>query len=426
MIITIKGPKSGNAVILGNTSGTDRIIAYGLNNQIYSGGANDIITAGAGQAYVDLGGFSGVTDQVSLGGFNNRVVGALHSADLTITGGAGYSTIDLGNAGGSTTLSVGGYYNSITLNGDATNSVSAGIGLDSVQIGKAGDRLFASSSIVTLGGTANSVTAGDEAVSVSGGQGTDTITLGNGHDTVSESGTGNHITVGWGSDRITAGSGSDSVLIAAGPPAGQSSSDRVFLAGGNNSVAGGNEAIAVTDATGHHDHVTLGNGSDTVSLTGGHNTITLGNGNDTITATGSSNTITAGSGTDHVAIGGSDVLTLLGSAAGSTVGIAGTQDRIFLSQNAGATLSETISAGLYLQIDATGGTNGGKVVLSGFAQDLTAGVVDLHGFTQYQTFTEVAAHLHSDLHGGQILALGTGSIDFLGVAALSAHNFSFS
>ncbi len=471
MTYVINGPSSGNGVIIGNSSGSDELNGFGLNNYFISMGANDVINAGQGQAHVNLGSFTGLVDQVNLNGYNNNVYtsgNGHYGSQITVTGGAGYSTVDLLNYGGINGVSLGGLNNNITLNGNATNTVAAGSGSDHVTIGSYDDDYFTYTAAVSLGGINNTVTAGDENVTVSGGLGYDTITLGDGTNSVNEYGLHNTITVGGGQNTIIAGTGNDSVTILQGEPSqGEPylGPDTVTLAGAGNTVTGvyaenisvtntsatsgtntvtlgsGNDLVNLagnfntitmgdgTDsvtANGNNNTITVGNGNDSISATGSNETITAGNGNDSITATGNNDMITAGSGKDVVSLGTNDLLNLTHSHKGTNVYTHGSTDQIFLSSNANAVIHDLpTGSGLYLQINASGGANGGMIKLDGFSNDIATGVVDLHGFSQYTSFLQVAMNLHSDGHGGISLALGTGQIDFAHAGALTAHNFSF-
>jgi len=97
----INGPNNGLGLIFGASSGDDTINAFQFGNQIFSAGANDTISTGAGSANVNLGGggaFANLTDVVTLGGQFNTVAtsGAGHvGSSLTVQGGGGFNSVTL-------------------------------------------------------------------------------------------------------------------------------------------------------------------------------------------------------------------------------------------------------------------------------------------------------------------------------------------
>ncbi len=78
------------------------------------------------------------------------------SSDSTFTvsanGSGGGNTVILGNTDGTNTVSLGGLLNKVTLNGDATNSVTFGGGAATATIGFKDDDLFGFTSTVTFCG----------------------------------------------------------------------------------------------------------------------------------------------------------------------------------------------------------------------------------------------------------------------------------
>ncbi|HTT96484.1 MAG TPA: hypothetical protein VMF58_00415, partial [Rhizomicrobium sp.] len=219
--------QSGNAQ---DATQTDQFNVYGLGNYIISIGGNLIVNGGDLAPYgqdsdttiilsstpTDPASGIGVTDTITLDGGDNTLVGTVVASTVTFTvnGITGGNFVSLDNAdGGTTTLSMGGPGNFVSLNGDATNSVTSTGGTATVMIGSTDDNLFGYSSTVMLGGTGNTVTGGDEDFTVAGGQGS--VTLGDGMDMVTMTGTGNDVTVGGGNDMIVAG-GSDAVVSILG------------------------------------------------------------------------------------------------------------------------------------------------------------------------------------------------------------------
>ena len=375
---------------------TDVINDFGAGNTVGSATspemANLLLNGGDGTPFgsawdtnttIFLGG-SLVADNIMLDGGTNTVTGSLNSGstvNVTVTpfGTAplGSNTVNLTNAGGTTTVSLSGSANNVsilqgaastvsianqgivTLNGNAANTVSFGAGSSQATIGGSNDDNFGFVSGVTLAGDSNTVTGGDENFTVTGGHSNNNITLGDGTNTVMLNGIFNNITLGGGDNFVNAGTGDASVTIlgydslnpaayAPGSDAPQvpaQPTDWVTIAGSGDHVTATYENLIVsgysvtnfaTIISGDGNNsvslggtgsnvVTLGNGGNNVSVTGDNNAITVGDGGNGITTTGDGNIITVndahGIGTDNVQLGaGANNNVILGMAGGSVTG----------------------------------------------------------------------------------------------------------
>lgn len=141
-------------------------------------------------------------------------------------------------------------------------------------------------------------------------------------------------------------------------------------------------------------------------------TITLAHTLDSLNVEGT----VAGSGTFQV----NDGSTIRLNNGNAALVLDGTGDRVFLGGVINADMKD-FSYDLALQIGPMAGTD----EITGFGVD-RGSVVDLvGGVGGYHSVSDVVAALHSDGHGGTMLALGTGSIDFVGlpVGELTAANF---
>jgi len=367
--VTGLGPDSATTVYLTSTSPasnvdvTDSIVDNGSGNTL----SNDFfgmiapITGGSTISFTVNGPGGGNT--VSLTDSSDSTF------NVTANGIGGSNTVTLGNSGGINTVSLGGSLDKVTLNGDATNTVTLGGGSASVHIGSSDDDLFGWSSTVTFSGTGNTLVGGDENFSVSGSTGSSTVHVGDGENTISMGGAGNTVSV-WGGDNwIDAGGGGSHVTIlgldgtgAATPtdpdggalgddgPVPLSPTDDVTIAGSGDSVTATYEnvnvsgilasAATITLGNGNNsvvlglpsapfgpggNHVTVGNGGNSINVRGNGNAITVGDGANGVTLSGNTNTVTVndptGVGKDVVQLGaGAGDTVKLGDAAGSVTG----------------------------------------------------------------------------------------------------------
>jgi Ca2+-binding RTX toxin-like protein len=133
------------------------------------------------------------------------------------------------------------------------------------------------------------------AIYVYGFAGNDIVTLA---DTLA---IGANISAGDGNDHVTAGNGNNTITLGNG-------NDHVTAGDGNNTVTLGDGNDHVELGNGNNT-VTLGNGNDHTSVGDGNNVVVEGNGNDKITAGNGDNLIVAGLGQHTVTAGnGSNIL----------------------------------------------------------------------------------------------------------------------
>jgi hypothetical protein len=337
MAFQINGPNGGNGLIFGNTAGDDEINAFDFNNVIDSEGANDQIFTGSGSATVNLGAFPGVTDTVNVGGAFNTVTtnGDAGASTLTVQGGSGNNVVTLRNSLGFNTVALQGFYNTITVNSNATNIILTGAGHGKVTAGSINDGSTGFTTSVVAAGQNNSIVGGDQNFTIAGGQGSDFISIGNGNNLITEAGAKDKITVGTGSNTVTDFGGEATIIfngLVTFPPG---ATEIVNIGGTNNIVtetlaaAGSDRDFTITGGTGN-GRFTLGNGIDVITTSGANNvikagtpdhgvpgqgdavtvtndessSITLGNGNNKVTANGDGDTIALGSGNNLVAANG--------------------------------------------------------------------------------------------------------------------------
>jgi hypothetical protein len=287
--------------------------------------------------------------------------------NVTANGIGGSNTVTIGNSGGTNRVSLGGTLDSVTLNGDAMNTVAFGAGSATVHIGFTDDELFGWSSTVTFEGTGNLLNGGDENFAVTGSIGSTTVHVGDGENSITLSGSGNTVSVWGGDNTIVAGTGpvgdQHVTILGVGgkntptpepdlpsdAPVPLSPTDYVTISGVGDSVAATYENVNIWGTTIGGATVTLGNGNNTVvlaaagSIAPGGNHVTVGNGGNGIAVGGGSNVITVGDGANGVTLNdngntvtvndltgvGNDIVQLeggtgdvvnLGHAAGSVTG----------------------------------------------------------------------------------------------------------
>ena len=198
---------SGNATGYGATSGSETFLLSGYDNTVLLAGADDTVTLSDGQADtidLDSTGFTtAVTDSIDLGASTFNTITSSHDlfgASVSITGSSGPNSAAFTNHAGTTSVMLG-YLGSasqqqgviaptsVTLNGDATNTVGVlGSGGAIVTIGQLGDGYSAYTSAVTLSGMLNVLTGGDEAFDVNMTGQLSTVTLGGGDNTLTLAG----------------------------------------------------------------------------------------------------------------------------------------------------------------------------------------------------------------------------------------------
>jgi hypothetical protein len=179
----------------------------------------------------------------------------------------------------------------------------------------------------------------------------------------------------------------------------------------------------VNNLDGFGDTVTMGNGSDTVGISeGGNNIVTMGNGLDTVNITSSSfNTVTTGSGSDTITVGtDANFNTFTLNDTNASLVLNGIGNKVFV--NGGNDLvTDTLGGSDQLLLAMEAG--GGNVSIANFST--SSALVDLVPSLGFANSSQVLAALTSDGHGGTLLNLSHGSIDFLGITPgqLASSNF---
>jgi hypothetical protein len=351
---------SATAIILDSTtppiSGVkDTFTLHGNKNSL----TDTTATNGSTITFKVLG--NGGSNTVDVTDASKSTITADIGVDGTANAPAGGNTVFIDNVGGTNTVAVGGPGNKVTLNGDATNSVTAGPGA-TVKIGSFDDDLFGFKSTVTFSGAGNTLggsglagVGGDENFTVNGGGATGTtVHIGDGNNVISLGGTGNTVSVWGGNNNINAGGSGASVTILGldgtnkatptdpdGPddaPVPLDPTDNVTIAGTGDTVKATYEDvnIAGTGVTGA-TMVSLGDGNNSVVLGDnalGHlasgSIVTVGNGANVINVTGSKNTINLGDGANGVTLSGDGEIVNVTDPTG--VG----QDIVKLGSGAGA------------------------------------------------------------------------------------------
>ena len=445
---------NGNATGYGASSGSESFILNGYVNTVLLAGADDTVTvAGGGQDTIDLNstGFTNaVSDVIDLGqsAYNSVLASnALYGATLMLENGVGENHVSLVNHGGSTTLVLGntgdkvnhgglGLNDIVSLNGDATNSVTFTSGMGAqVSIGSAGDGFSNDVASVAFYGNFNTLSGGDENFAVTDQSGLNQVILGNGANQVTLGGDQNVVVLGGGNNsvafsghanQLAAGAGSNEVssrlsgLVASFAAGGAGSTDTLAIAGSKNHITGGNENFVIAGGGGTAATVHLGDGNDQLTL--GSGVVTLGDSvhntaqNSVVIAHGGAR-LTFNGGLDQVSLQdskiGYDRVTLNGTMLGTNLTAAGSFDSITLTADANAALTETaVNGGLSLFIDGDKQGGIGTISITGLAQDDLAHIT-LVGTSNYTVTTD------DTQAGGLTLHFSHGSIDLVGLQAIS-------
>jgi hypothetical protein len=146
----------------------------------------------------------------------------------------------------------------------------------------------------------------------------------------------------------------------------------------------------------------------------GHDTITLAGTGNHVVLNGSQATVSNQIGLDVLtANGGSDQFHFVGS--GNQAIVNGQAHVDIVDQ----------SVGLAVSINSSGQVD----TITGFGGDALGVVHLMNGVGNYHSVADIMSALHSDGHGGTLLALGTepaaGSIDFVGTTISQLHVSSF-
>ncbi len=233
---------NGNSIGYGAASGNELFNLTGYDNSVLLGGANDTVNV-----------VSGLDDQFDLNstGFTGAVTDSLNLGASSF----GHITTSHALNGASVAITAAGGPNTISLTNHG--------GATSISLGYVGDPALQGPTLANL------------------------VTL-NGDATNS----------------VILSAGDAIVRIGAALDGMSSFASNVVFTGVDNTLAGGDEAFTVSNATATLNTITLGNGRDNISVAGTGNAVTLGNGQDFLALSGSLNTATLGSGADTVAITG--------------------------------------------------------------------------------------------------------------------------
>jgi fibronectin-binding autotransporter adhesin len=434
---------TGNSTGYGAATGAEVFSLSGYYNSVLLAGASDTLAIAGGEFdSIDLNasGFtSATTDSISLGqsAFNTITTSHdLYGSSVSITGGSGPNQVSLVNHGGNTSVQLG-YQgspltqagvvppNSVTLNGDATNSIGFSGGAASVSVGQAGDGFSGYTTALALSGVLNHVFGGDEAFSISGTASLSSISLGNGNDTVALAGNQNTISLGTGNNTLTLPGNNDSVMLAKG---GAGSTDVIYRAGAGSKITGGDENVTIAGTRSSVGNISLGNGNDVLNVSGGGghavfgssiaNTATdqatVGSGNANLTFNGGVDTVLMQDFHGHE---GADTVTLNGTMLGTSLTTMGVFDNIVLTQDANATITDGhVNGALSLSIEGDGTGGMGTVSVTGLATDDMAHL-HLVGLSAYTVTPD------NTPAGGVTLHFTHGSIDLIGVQVIPNNFF---
>jgi hypothetical protein len=229
----------------------------------------------------------------------------------------------------------------------------------------------------------------------------------------------NSLTAGTGSNDVSSTQGWLHAAFAAG---GAGSTDSVSFSGGRNIVTGGSENFTVDGGRTGSGIVRLGDGNDQVSLASGYVTLgssTANTAQDSVSVVRGGGNVTLNGGVDQVTLSdtkqGYDKVQLNGTLLGTTLSAAGSFDSITLTADANAAITETaVNGGLSLVIDGDKAGGIGDISVSGLSQDDLAHIT-LVGLGAYTVTTDDTPV------GGLTLHFAHGSIDLIGLQAISNH-----
>ncbi len=238
----------------------------------------------------------------------------------------GYDNTVLMGGAADTVNILGGQFDCIDLNTTGFTGATA----DVINLGASAFDQVISSQALYNSNVSITASGGPETVSMVNHGGQTNVTLGNVGDTnLQGRAYGNIVKLnGDATNSVDLTSGGNAfVTIGAAGDAMTGYSSSVSVVGVQNTIQGGDESFNLQNATSIENTITLGNGSDHVSIAGARNTIALGNGADTLAVSGSGNVATLGSGADVVSVGGGSAT--LTFAAGN----AGVADRVTMSNS---------------------------------------------------------------------------------------------
>ena len=186
-----------------------------------------------------------------------------------------------------------------------------------------------------------------------------------------------------------------------------------------------NYVITQTVGPDGNNTITLGNGTDQLTLGAGNNTITLGNGTDQVTLGAGSNTVTTGNGNSHITVGNGDDTITVGTGSNAIVLGTGLDTVSTKAGNntvsvAGTAVSGDTIHGALSTFD--GSTNQLVLTTPGTAMS----PVNVYGFQSYQLANGGPNNLtlsegnFTNLPLGSITVMGGDSGNIVNASALSA------
>ena len=388
---------AADSISTGDGDDTVRITAGSYANDTLTGGNNTgtgdtLAITGGGAVDLSVGvtvsGFEKVT-------IDNSVANVFTAHDaalaITVSGGSVGANITLGD-GFAQSVTISGTGNDTVTGGSGVNSINTGDGSDTVSNVGASD-------VVDLGDGNDTFVYQDlvGTTDVRGGAGTDTITYGGaGSVTIDLSATANPGNYSGFENVTVTGTGSASIIASTGGSTIATGDGIDVLTTGvgidNFNTGAGNDTINITSLTYQNDTLNGGNDTDTLAITGGDTvnmtlanitnfenvsidgtatTFTANNLNLGIIAGGGGNTITLGSGTQSVTISGAgnDTVTLgggtnnvnTGGGSDSVTGTVGAGDTIDLGAGTDSYAFQTLATGT----SVSGGDDSDTLIYSG-------------------------------------------------------------
>lgn len=229
------------------------------------------------------------------------VTATVNSGILTITGTTGDDTIQVRHTTNN------GYR--IDANAQAPIFITDPISLVLVQAGDGNDTIIINASVAVP--TFVSGDAGNDTITTNG-QRSDTLNGGEGNDTLNAGGGNDLLFGGNGNDLLNGGAGDDDLN-------GEAGNDTLNGGGGNDLLDGGQDDDVLTGGAGN-DEVHGGSGNDLLTGDGGDDFLFGEAGNDTITGSGGNDVFVGGDGNDSLSGGAGKDLLIGGNGADSITG----------------------------------------------------------------------------------------------------------
>ncbi|MGB0835436.1 MAG: tandem-95 repeat protein [Psychrobium sp.] len=322
------------------------------DNNVNIGGHTRFLETGSGNDTVTLGSTlhtNQSSDKLDLGDGNNTLVISGNAMGLNVTSGSGNDSMTFAQLGPNnshkTTVSTGAGADTIDVSGIAYANFELGDGDDTLSVANkevtgtidAG----AGSDTITVALTATSIAlgSGDNNLTV-GGRVSGSITAGDGVDTVDIL-SGTSVDLGFGDNvlvveneltsYVNVGDGNDNITIG-------TSAGVIALGGGDNVLDLGTTATSIAAADGddtisigsHIENIHLGNGDNVIDIVGWSRYLSVGDGDDIVTLGA---TIHTNQRSDQLDLGdGDNTLTISGSAMGLNVNSGSGRDVMSFAQ----------------------------------------------------------------------------------------------